>query len=340
MKYVFLGSILLLGLSASAQTVRPRTSAESTTANTIQSDVLGQHDFSSSGSDLHGGMGNACTYCHIAHHGAKQGLWNQTLSANPPNFTASSTTRSTPLQTTVGETSPLCLSCHDGTVAVGQTIALGQFSMTGKATGGIGAAALQNSHPYSLQLPLKDAAHLVEGFAPATATALKTARSAVRPLSMASVTGPYRLVDGNVECNTCHDVHNQFIDKNDPSFLVQDNTAGALCLTCHTTAQRTVNSISNPLVGWENSVHAKSLAQVATGSGLGNRTTVADYGCSACHVSHNAAGGALLRTSSYTGTANDPNAQNCLVCHDGSNHLVQPILNVMGDYEKLGRAKT
>ncbi len=43
-----------------------------------------------------------------------------------------------------------------------------------------------------------------------------------------------QLINGNVECGSCHNPHVQNIDPNNPNFLVIDNSSSALCLACHT----------------------------------------------------------------------------------------------------------
>ena len=48
----------------------------------------------------------------------------------------------------------MCLSCHDGTVAVGQTIGIGTLKMSGQLSDLLGTH-LEGSHPFSLQLPIK-----------------------------------------------------------------------------------------------------------------------------------------------------------------------------------------
>ena len=48
-------------------------------------------------------------------------------------------------------------------------------------------------------------------------------------------TGAVRLINGNVECTSCHNPHVQNIDPNNPNFLVIDNSSSALCLACHST---------------------------------------------------------------------------------------------------------
>src|ERR1051325_1581859 len=86
------------------------------------SDILGAHDLSMSGSSrVKGRMSAACLYCHVPHSGTgRTALWGQTLSAQTYTTYSSTTVQNTTVQPPLGESSSLCLSCHDGTVAMGQ----------------------------------------------------------------------------------------------------------------------------------------------------------------------------------------------------------------------------
>jgi predicted CXXCH cytochrome family protein len=283
-------------------------------------DVLGDHDLSAGTSPMKGPNANACSYCHVPHRSVSNTpLWNQTLSTQPYTFYTSPTSQNSSVQPTIGKTSSLCLSCHDGTVAVGQTAAYGTVKMSGSMTTSLGSR-LEGSHPFSLQLPLKDAANLA-----ASITATHTTKDAT-----------VKLVDGNIECNTCHDVHHQSIDKRSPNFLVRDASSGQLCLACHEVAARTVNGVDNPLSRWPVSVHAESQVMVAPKAGLGGYSKVGEFACSACHVTHNATGPGLLRQSVNRPANVDDTSQACFTCHDGSDNLGQPILNVLADFQKTG----
>src|SRR5271166_6745711 len=81
---------------------------------------------------------------------------------------------------------------------------------------------LQSVHPFSFVLPLKAN--------PADLVASLTAN----PPSTADTTGAVNLINGNVECTSCHNPHIQNIDPNS-SFLVINNSNSALCLACHST---------------------------------------------------------------------------------------------------------
>src|ERR1035437_6666309 len=98
-------------------------------------DVLGAHNLSVNGpSPIKGGTLPPCQYCHAPHSGIGKGpLWSQTFSTQTYTLYSSSTApQETMKQPWAGGSSSLCLSCHDGTVAVGQTVPYGQIPMTGK----------------------------------------------------------------------------------------------------------------------------------------------------------------------------------------------------------------
>ena len=100
----------------------------------VQQDVLGSHDLSpSSSSPVHGIASQACLYCHAPHSGMGgiTPLWDQQLSTAIYTTYDSSTYVEKGTQPTLGADSSLCLSCHDGTVAVGQTIAYHKIPISG-----------------------------------------------------------------------------------------------------------------------------------------------------------------------------------------------------------------
>ncbi|HWR15680.1 MAG TPA: cytochrome c3 family protein [Terriglobales bacterium] len=301
--------LLLVVSSAFAQTTPNR-------------DILGAHDLSVASSPLHGTMSSACLYCHVPHSGTGKGpLWGQTFSSQTYTLYNSTTLQNEPQQPVIGEVSSLCLSCHDGTVAPGLSVPYGKFFTTGTMENLVGAQ-LERSHPFSLRLPLKDAPHLVATLAASGATS--------------DSTGSVKLINGNVECSSCHNPHNQFLDKNSSSFLVRDGKAGAICLSCHETQPRTVNSQSNPLATWPSNIHETSVAAVKANSGWGNYATVGDFACASCHAQHNAGGASgLLRNP--TGLINiDTTSQSCYSCHGGGDKLVQALPNVFTEMAKRG----
>jgi predicted CXXCH cytochrome family protein len=284
-------------------------------------DVLGVHDLGSGTSPIRGSGSNACLYCHAPHSGQSQGpLWAQKFSTQAYTFYTSDTAQNRGTQPPLGSASTLCLSCHDGTVAVGQTVPYGKLQMSGPSTipnsfGG----KLENSHPFSLVTPLQDAANLVSTLASTGATA--------------DTTNSVKLVNGNVECTSCHNAHIQKIDTLSPNFLVRDNRKGGLCLSCHSTDPRIIKGLANPLAQWNAGVHSTSVAAVSPAAGLGGYSTVADTACLSCHRPHNAGGPkSLLRGAPAPAPTVDATSQSCMSCHAGGDKLVVPILNVFSEF--------
>jgi predicted CXXCH cytochrome family protein len=294
--------LLFLGLSASAQ---------------MSTDVLGVHDLSPNGvKPVTGSVSAACLYCHAPHSGAggMTPLWNQKLSTQTYTPYTSSTLAATGNkengQPPAGSTSTLCLSCHDGTIAPGTTVAYGTFAMSGKMQDVFGSN-LESSHPFSLVLPLKDSPDLVAMLATTGATA--------------DLTGAVRLINGNVECSSCHNPHQQNIDSTVPAFLVMNAAGGQLCLACHDPKRATSNQ-TNPLAQWSTSIHATAVNTSTNQPPVGGYNTVAQNACSSCHAQHNGAGAArLLRRA---------NEQDCMSCHNGGANVSPAVANVFAEMAK------
>jgi predicted CXXCH cytochrome family protein len=213
----------------------------------------------------------------------------------------------------LGSDSNLCLSCHDGSIAPGQTVAYGQFPMSGSiAAADNFGSNLSSSHPFSLVLPLKDSADLV----PSLYNSGTTADS----------TGAVRLINGNIECTTCHNAHVEVTDLVGLNFLVRDSSSGQLCLACHTSTSRKVNNVSNYLAGWTTSVHATAANKIAAQSGvnLGAYPTVPLNACASCHMEHNAPGAARLLRGK--------NENDCSACHGAGGNISPVALNVFAEY--------
>ena len=280
-------------------------------------DILGSHDLGSGVGGVRGQNANACIYCHAPHNALSAvPLWNQTLSTKQYNLYSNPT-----VTTSVSKASMLCLSCHDGSVAVGQTISMGTLQVSGTVNS-IGGSQLATSHPFSIQPQIEDSPTLVATLA-ASHTTSDPAVS---------------LIDKNVECGTCHDVHNQYHDPKFPEFLVRTNHKSQLCLACHTTAIRNVGGSENPLDLWSTSIHATSANEVSLRANLaGSYTQVADVGCSSCHVSHNGLTTGLVRKNPNRPLNVDDTSQACLICHDGSDTLASRLLNIDAEFQKAGQ---
>jgi predicted CXXCH cytochrome family protein len=288
----------------------------------VSVDVLGMHNLSpASGASVYSQGSLGCTFCHPPHSGlgGNTPLWNQKLSAQTyAPYTSTTYHQQGNTQPTLGVTSSLCLSCHDGTVGVGQSAAYGQLPTTGtmKSIDSFGTT-LTGSHPFSLVTPLKDAPSLVASLAAQGQTA--------------DPTHAVRLIKGSVECTSCHDPHVQNIDKIAQNFLVRDSSNAQLCLACHD-PNRLVQGQNNPLAGWPNSTHQTATNQVSPDAHVGLYLTVAANACSSCHMSHQAAGPArLLRPTTPAAPATDPVTQSCITCHNGGTLVSPAAPNVMGE---------
>ncbi len=282
-------------------------------------DVIGVHDLSvGSGSPATGRLPGSCRYCHAPHNGigGATPLWNQKLSKEIYNTYNSSTYKGMDAQPSPTGPSVLCLSCHDGTVAPGQTQAYGSVPMSGKMkTADIFGPNLQSSHPIDMILPLKDAPELAASLVSSGKTMDKT--------------GAVKLINGNIECTTCHNPHVQATDRVSQNFLVVDSSSGQLCLACHD-PKRVVSGQTNRLSLWATSAHAVAANTVRNviSTPLGNYTTVGQNACISCHQVHNAPGAATLLRAT--------NEQDCILCHGGGSNISPAVPNVMAEFAKTG----
>ena len=277
-------------------------------------DVLGMHSLGpGTTSPIKGFRTDACAYCHAPHSGQNIGLWNQKLTTLNYTVYTSTTDANKDRQPHLGSDSNHCLSCHDGSVAVGSTTVYGNINMTGSMNSqDVFGNNLSSSHPFSMVRPLKDKVDLVA--------------SIVASGKTADTTGAIALIRGDVECTSCHNPHVQSKDIISLNFLAKDSSSGQMCLACHDPL-RTMGSQVNPLADWATSAHALSTASISQSASLGSYPTVNKAACISCHSSHNSAGPLrLLR-------GQDQN--DCIACHNGSNISPMPAYaNVFPEYAK------
>lgn len=188
------------------------------------------HDFSATGWT----GGQICVACHTPHNAnttvTDAPLWNHTVTTKTYTLYNSLTLNATPGQPT--GVSKLCLSCHDGTVAVDSFGgATGTTFLTGNYAIGAGPADLSNDHPISFTFNTALATADGALFDPSTKTVTIGSGTQTKTGTIAAV----MLYNNQVQCPTCHDVHNAFAVggiNGDP--LLRISKAGsALCLTCH-----------------------------------------------------------------------------------------------------------
>ena len=201
-----------------------------------------------------------CIFCHTPHNATPSSpLWNRDLEPQVYTVYTSPTMRSAPLPQPTGSTK-LCLSCHDGTIAVGAVLdPFGGIAMNSGGTLPPGSLSdfgldLSGHHPvsfaYHLALPNPE----LQGTPPADLH--------------------YGGTD-DIHCVTCHDPHKDLYGK----FLIKDNRYSALCTSCH------------QIAGWESSAHATSTLPVGTNlprppKTWPNYTTLGEWGCETCHTPH------------------------------------------------------
>lgn len=279
----------------------------------VTTDVLGSHYLGpGSSSPVSGMRSDGCSYCHAPHSGLDIGLWNQKLTTQTYTTYTSNTETNAGKQPRLGYSTNQCLSCHDGTVAVGTTVVYGTLPTHGSMySQDVFGSNMQTSHPFSLTTPLKDHIDLVSTLATNGTTA--------------DTTHAIRLIYGNVECTSCHTPHVQARDPLSLNFLVKNSSAGQLCLACHDPTRVSTTQV-NPLADWSTSAHALSSAKLAPQAGIGTYTTVGTDACIACHAPHNAGATARLLRGQ--------NEQDCIACHNGGTNVspMPPYANVFGEY--------
>jgi predicted CXXCH cytochrome family protein len=218
-----------------------------------------------------------CVFCHTPHvptgYSADQ-LWNHQLTS--ANYVLYSSDYLTSLNyATPNQPSPrskLCLSCHDGTIALGalynngggpMTIQMqnGVTTMPANAAGNIGTSLI-NDHPVGYVYDNARDPELIGRQWP-WRTPIKLDPD---------------VPTGTIECQTCHDPH----DNTNTKFLRIANANAALCTFCHNKT------------GWSSAGHRVSTqAYSLSGSSV---TTVGEWACRSCHQSHNGLGIPYLLT--------------------------------------------
>lgn len=169
--------------------------------------------------------GELCIYCHTPHN-ANASLpplwWHTNSAAAYTPYGGSGTLDATVAAPAAGSVSLACLSCHDGTVA------LDAFGGMAGTLGTIGGGAtnlgtdLSNDHPIAFTFDAALAGTDGELYDPTTQASGLGSTVALDMLFGAG--------NDQLECASCHDVHNQ---ASNPNMLLKTNGGSALCLTCH-----------------------------------------------------------------------------------------------------------
>jgi hypothetical protein len=199
-----------------------------------------------------------CTFCHTPHKAESTLLlWNHTLSANTFSWDVPSTTAGTtfPTFTGTGYKGPTakCLSCHDGSVAIGDiawfleekpptplnptTHTTGEFNIGG-------GGSMMGNHPVAMPYPYSGGGSTYNGTT--TGSSIVIADWQPNPTAnnirlfqddgAGNITAGPAVGRTGLECSSCHDPHNRAATEDLflRGKLVGSSLAdGYLCLQCH-----------------------------------------------------------------------------------------------------------
>lgn len=218
-----------------------------------------KHDFSDESANTV--AVGACTFCHTPHKATQTRLlWNHTLSANTFSWDVTTTTGGTPyptISTSWQGPSKYCLSCHDGSVAIGDVAWFRAASRTGGSAinstrhdGGptdpyqiAQGASMAGNHPVAHPFPFNGSGSTYNSVTTGTSALASGWQSdptanGIRLFvqSGANVSAGTQVGATGIECSSCHDPHNG-TGVTDVFFLrgrVDGNASqGYICTKCH-----------------------------------------------------------------------------------------------------------
>lgn len=182
------------------------------------------------------GEDEVCVFCHTPHNASKKvPLWNHSVTTSTFLTYSSATIDGTTSLVTSGDpvnVSVLCLSCHDGSVALGSVVknysgnsAIGAIAGKTDASGKLISPAalgtdLSNDHPVGITYVTTPG-----DLRGPTGSKVISPTDSARFCQLFGTTAPY-----TVECASCHAVHG---GTGAEPFLRFSNTNSTLCLTCH-----------------------------------------------------------------------------------------------------------
>ncbi len=194
-----------------------------------------------------------CTFCHTPHQAISTLLlWNHRLSKNNFSWDVPKTTAGTEFPTIGGEAykgpTAKCLSCHDGSVAVGdvywfdekaQVVDATKITDPGHLVGSGGAMA--GNHPVAMPYPYLQAKNTYNLKTTGDAfTGNEWQTTPITPVRVFNDDGSGNITAGavagktGIECSSCHDPHNK--QSTGDMFLrgtLAGNSTDYICLKCH-----------------------------------------------------------------------------------------------------------
>ena len=294
-----------------------------------------------------------CVFCHTPHGASNfpgSPLWNRQLSNQTYTVYTSSSLDAEDIMGQLdqpGGSSKLCLSCHDGTLAIGTVNVLGgqqnvNITMTGTAADGTMPAGdgeltgftrdlgidLTNDHPISLDYSTALVNADTELVDPAVAPHIGVRAPGFRPPVPLESTGTGGAAQ--IQCASCHDPHIRDEDINAIAKFLRLNrfqqtapieggfnpNLDIVCLGCHDKTGWSTSAHASPAIANE-TYTAAAAAQREFPSGL----FVWEAACLNCHDTHSVHGSRrLLRegTDSFGTPKTGGNAaleETCYQCH-------------------------
>lgn len=290
-----------------------------------------------------------CVFCHTPHASnisESTPLWNRQLSQATYNLYSSGSMDA--IQSQPNGSSKLCLSCHDGTIAIGAVNVLnGSFTDQNPATenimmningGGIvmpSGEGINTGFTRNLGLDLSNDHPISFDYDSNLATTDGELRDPSQETHIAdrSLTAVVPLENGQVQCTSCHDPHirstNQDenikflrlnrLQKVEPTTSTFEVANDIICLACHDKA------------GWVGSAHANELVanetftpEAAARYEFPAGTQVWESSCLGCHDNHTVQGSqrllregtdGLLTVSGVKQGGGAASEETCYLCH-------------------------
>lgn len=274
-KYMFL-ILLLIGITLYAGIENTKHNLSKTGTGTVKSSIEDR----------------VCIFCHTPHNASSVApLWNRNLSS--ATYTLYSAGGSPTLNATLSQptgSSKLCLSCHDGTIALNQLYAGSSkatdlnIKLTGNANIG---TVLTDDHPISFNY---------------TSTLASSDGQLTQPNSLPTF---IKLQNGRVECTTCHDPHTETI------MFLRNGDRLSLCSACHTKKDGTYT--------FNTSVHNAVFSSAPVSS---------SYSCQSCHKPHNAKD--MVDSRSTKQLQRGVEEDLCFVCHGTRGGMTGAPVTVYG----------